>query len=904
VKRSLIIGLSLLLAAALHAQEKTLVNDGPLGFTHELRKDTLVVTGIDKNLPADRAGVLPGDKVIEVDGHKISGVGLNYYDIDKYLNISAGDTVQLAIKRENTDSLITINLISDLSLVFSIPCNFIYLADSTGHLTIHDIVSDSVQSLFSSPLEKIMIIHSVKKDSPAEKAGLKAGDRIISLQKNLRYSYDGIELVHFVYDDSILVIKRDSMGITLPFNVRQTNGLKGVLSQYKYEISKKYLWFKIILTSKITEDRTYLLRGFNFDSVTIYEETGPGIFSVKKTGRLLANAEKDFVFKDWITAKIPVSKGKDKVLYIHTYNKNSNDYPPDIDLLAQDYLNEFTATERMIVGALYGMMFFMAFYYIILFLFIREKSYIWYSFFILGIVITLLYREGYAIEWLGSKTIHYNEITFSLLAALIFLMFDLFGIHYLDIQLTLKRWHKIIRINLYILGSCLILLVIGALTGVVDNIGNASPDTPFFYPITGIIFLSGLSVFFAATGLLIPTILRIRKGFKPAWYFLVAQAIFLLLIAFTFGVHPGSYQSDWKYITYHSSFAFTIVLQFFVFAAGLGHKMRTSEREKKKAQERIIEQLRENEKLKDKVNRELEQKVRERTKEIVQQKEEIEAQRDLLADQKQEITDSINYAHRIQTAVLPSKEMLDELLPEHFVLYKPRDIVSGDFYWIRQIKNFTIVVVADCTGHGVPGAFMSMLGISLLNDHVSKSRFDSAGEVLDRLRKKVKETLQQEGRAQEQKDGMDMALVIINNENLELQFAGAFNPLYIIRKKDPSGAGKWKDLLSMESNDFCLLEIKGDRQPIAIHTTEHNFTTNTFQLQKDDRLYLFSDGYCDQMGGPAGRKFMTHQFKELLLRVQDQPLDKQRILLDQTLENWMGSMQQIDDILVLGIRWK
>jgi serine phosphatase RsbU (regulator of sigma subunit) len=256
------------------------------------------------------------------------------------------------------------------------------------------------------------------------------------------------------------------------------------------------------------------------------------------------------------------------------------------------------------------------------------------------------------------------------------------------------------------------------------------------------------------------------------------------------------------------------------------------------------------------------------------------------------------------SAVISSDEFLAEILPEHFVLFKPRDIVSGDFYWIKQIKNFTIVVAADCTGHGVPGAFMSMLGVSMLNEIIGKSRLDSAGEFLDRLRKKVKSTLSQEGKEMEQKDGMDLSLAIFDNDNDEMQYAGAFNPIYIIRKIEESVSDDLSDYMTMESKKYKLFEIKGDRQPISIYSEEKEFKTNHIKLRSSDSLYMFSDGYPDQMGGPKGKKFMVKKFKELLLSIQDKSMSDQKITLDNTLEDWKSDVKQIDDILVFGIRWK
>jgi ligand-binding sensor domain-containing protein/serine phosphatase RsbU (regulator of sigma subunit) len=314
--------------------------------------------------------------------------------------------------------------------------------------------------------------------------------------------------------------------------------------------------------------------------------------------------------------------------------------------------------------------------------------------------------------------------------------------------------------------------------------------------------------------------------------------------------------------------------------------------------------------------KELETKIKNATREIRDKKDEVEAQRDEIVEhrnqlqkqrdlvfaQKQEITDSINYAQRIQNAALPNPKQLDACLPEYFVLFKPRDIVSGDFYWIKQIKNFLIIVVADCTGHGVPGAFMSMLGISILNEQVGRSRFDKPGEILDRLRKKVKSTLSQEGRFQEQKDGMDMALIIFDQESRELQYAGAFNPLYVIRSKEKLDEEPIREYASLDTEEHQLFELKGDRQPIAIFDMEKEFTTRQIQLISGDSLYLFSDGFPDQIGGANGKKFLIKNFKRLLLSMQNLSMSEQLDSLEKTLKEWKSGYEQVDDILVMGIK--
>ncbi|MCD4793829.1 MAG: transporter substrate-binding domain-containing protein [Bacteroidales bacterium] len=303
-----------------------------------------------------------------------------------------------------------------------------------------------------------------------------------------------------------------------------------------------------------------------------------------------------------------------------------------------------------------------------------------------------------------------------------------------------------------------------------------------------------------------------------------------------------------------------------------------------------------------KQNEKLEETVAERTIEITEknieleaQKEEIEAQRDVAEEQRDEIThqkkeieDSILYAKRIQNAILPPTKLISRLMPDNFILFKPRDIVSGDFYWAAEKNNITYYAAADSTGHGVPGAFMSMLGISFLNGIIRTSKKElKASEVLDQLKSKVIEALHQTGEAHEAKDGMDIALCKVNSKKNIVEFAGAFNPLYIVR-----------------DNEIIIYEA--DRMPIGIYDFDignDKFTNNVIQLEKGDALYTFSDGYADQFGGPKDKKFMIGRFKKLLLNIQDLPMDQQRKRLKDSLENWMENYEQIDDILVIGAKF-
>jgi serine phosphatase RsbU (regulator of sigma subunit)/signal peptidase I len=287
----------------------------------------------------------------------------------------------------------------------------------------------------------------------------------------------------------------------------------------------------------------------------------------------------------------------------------------------------------------------------------------------------------------------------------------------------------------------------------------------------------------------------------------------------------------------------------------------------------------------------LEELVRQRTAEVVAQKEEIEKQneelehqRDKIVEQNEEIKSSITYASRIQNALLTPMETIKTIFDDFFILFLPRDIVSGDFYWITQLGSRKICAAADCTGHGVPGGFMSMLGMGLLNQIISRNEKISASEILDQLRDFIITSLHQTGKSGENKDGMDISLFVVDTERHTIEFSGANNPLIIIRNEE-------------------LIQIKGDKMPIGIHLRcDVPFTNNVLEYQPGDMIYTFSDGYQDQFGGPDQRKFMVKNLKDLFLEIHKLPMEEQRDILHQTLLKWHGSSPRIDDVVLIGVK--
>ena len=267
------------------------------------------------------------------------------------------------------------------------------------------------------------------------------------------------------------------------------------------------------------------------------------------------------------------------------------------------------------------------------------------------------------------------------------------------------------------------------------------------------------------------------------------------------------------------------------------------------------------------------------------QKVVIEGQHQKLNQSHQEITDSINYAKRIQDALMTSTVYMKDVIPESFIFFQPKDVVSGDFYWVhKSTKGPIYFTVADCTGHGVPGAFMSMIGTSLLNEFIIENNLEDTAEILTNMRKQIIKSLKQEGVEADNKDGMDMALCKYDPKNKTLQYSGAYNPLIHISNRE-------------------INHIKADNQPVALHTGKKiPFTSHEIKVQKGDMLYIYSDGFADQFGGERGRKYMSGKFKKFLLSISEMTTEEQEYLVKVEFTNWMGENEQIDDVCVMGVR--
>jgi len=384
-----------------------------------------------------------------------------------------------------------------------------------------------------------------------------------------------------------------------------------------------------------------------------------------------------------------------------------------------------------------------------------------------------------------------------------------------------------------------------------------------------------LTFFFASNSLTVPEKNRYRywlEGIDSDWSppFSKNEADYPILPSGKYTFHVISSNNDGLWSDTPTSFTFEILPPFYltwwfitivILSIVLIIIVYIKYREKALKQEKLI----------------LEEKVKERTVEIERQKEIVE-------EKNKDITDSINYAKNIQEALLPDNREISNSFPDSFILFKPRDIVSGDYYWISEKDNKTFFAVADCTGHGVPGAFMSLLGIAFLDEIIVSHTNMNASELLNLLRNNVMESLKQTGKEGESKDGMDMSLIIFDKATRTIEFCGANNPLYFIRNN-------------------VLTEYKSQKMPIGYHPVPRPFEHITIELFPGDIIYMFSDGYADQFGGPSGKKFKYKAFKELLERIAYQPMSLQKEMLNNEWIEWKGELEQVDDVIVAGIRF-
>lgn len=603
-----------------------------------------------------------------------------------------------------------------------------------------------------------------------------------------------------------------------------------------------------------------------------------------------------------------------QTLYFRIQNISGFDPKFDVQVYEKAHLDNNVDRRNMVQGMLQGAFWIMFLYNLFIFLYSKDRVYFYYSLYIIGLAINFVVERGMFVEYIIPGNPKIEPFVFVLATGLATIAYFQFIRYFLGTKKQMPKWDKahlwVVRINLFVTIGLLLALVISFNIPLSINLSNYMNLLGLIY---GFVFIGSL----------------IKKENKLSRFF-IAGALALAIgtiISLYFLMTKETLSFDPKFFMNGGT-----ILEILFFSLGLGQRIKLNEAAKQEVQAKLIDQLKRNDRLKEKAKQELEGKVKQRTAEIAQQNEEIQAQadnlklaNDILIQQKREIeqkteeitqqksvlekvhkstTDSINYASRIQNVILPTESVLEKYFTSHFVFFKPREMVSGDFYWYRYIerqnKRYFALVAADATGHGVPGSLVSMLGISLLNETVVRNEVNAANEVLEILREEVKTTFSQSQEQLLTRDGIDMAFCMIDLDTLEMQFSGANRPLLLFRE---NGTKNGQDPLNN------MVEVKPTKNPVGLYRKEQPFKNHIIQLKKGDIIYLFSDGYVDQVGGPDGRKFYLRRFKDLLANIYTRPMEEQREIVVKAHDYWTShkfreteTFKQVDDILVMGIK--
>lgn len=593
------------------------------------------------------------------------------------------------------------------------------------------------------------------------------------------------------------------------------------------------------------------LRNPNLDEIEVFEEHDGIYKSICLTGDLLPFSDRPTAHRFF---QFNIDDDKSYILRI----KNTGDqFFIPIYLDAKSSRSTLDYDEQFIFGLYFGLCLFVFILNLFLYLKIREQTNLFYLFYVAGLVLLQLALSGLGAQYIfGEVPYMVNHAPpFAASASVLALIY--FTRHFLHTKEFQPKVDKL-------LGIIAIVLAINTVISLI-------PVSVFYR--TSIVTVNVVTL--VLNILILPiSINAYRKHFKPARFFLIAFSgliicVFIFILR-NFGVLSSNIITD-NSLLIGSSFelvllSFAIVDKFRQF------------------KEDAVERMSELNRVKDEQNIVLEKEVKLRTQELAVQKLKLE-------EKNQEVVDSINYAKRIQSALIPDEKRFKSFFKDAFVLFKPRDIVSGDFYWVNRVTTtrdtpeedqLVVFSVGDCTGHGVPGAILSVLGLQILNSSVKNSNINTTQEALDYLNDEFNLTFSLNEGSEQINDGMDVVLCALDKSKRLLHFSGAKNSVIIVRSAE-------------------IIEVKGDRKPIGSSYFDSTFTGTTVQLEKGDIIYAYTDGYPDQFGGPNNKKFKYGNLKSLLLEIAHLPMHEQHQKLFETFEAWKGQNEQTDDVSIIGV---
>lgn len=637
--------------------------------------------------------------------------------------------------------------------------------------------------------------------------------------------------------------------------------------------TKHNYWFKFIINnSGASQGRVLEFAYPFFNQLDVYIPDGSGVYHKTTVGDHFPFSARPIQHKNFLF-DLNFKQGETKIIYAYLHcNGEATSFPVNI-WTKHDYLNN-SDEEHLALGLYYGIILFVFFFSAFLLFIVREPYQRYYFLYIVGVAVFQFSLDGLAFQYLWpSNTWLANHIipisgSFTLIALILFVSTLL-----KTNQLT-PFIHRILM--LFLISDCVFFTM------------SFFPPPIYSFALMGINFIA----VFINLLVLIAAVLSYLRGNGTARYFLIAFSLLIIGIIAAllknFGILPRVFLTEY-------SIQMGSAIELIMLSFALAENLKLLKQEKEKAQALLVAELKEKSRLQEMANIELEKKVLERTIEIQMQKEVIE-------EKNNDITASINYAQKIQEAILPQQDELKTLLNEYFVFYQPRDIISGDFYWSSRKDNLVFIAAADCTGHGVPGALMSMLGNSFLNEIVNENGVYEPTDILDQLRTKVIQTLRQKDN--NSKDGMDISLCVIDNTKKEISFAGAYNPAYITTKALNNVNSELDCYSNNNIDDRVLITMQADRFPVGILEGKSNekFTRKIYKYNQGDCLYLFSDGLADQFGGEHGKKYRSKQLKDLLLQIFHEDMQQQRKSISNSFLAWKGDLDQVDDVLLVGIK--
>ncbi len=652
-----------------------------------------------------------------------------------------------------------------------------------------------------------------------------------------------------------------------------------------FDFTSKSYWLYFSLTNKTSLDNFYVETARTVTNKVIFYEMGEGN---KVAHKFMSGDDFPYDVKEIAHRKhlfpIKLEKGETKRFYIRLSSDGELLFAPlkvhdTAQFFEQDFRDQFKS------GFYYGLIALTVIIYFFFFYFLQDKTFLFYILYVFSQGVLQFSLDGYSHDHFFPSGGYFTNHVLLFFAGLTVIFLLIYVDNFLLLQERNKRLSRIFR---YSMGMMIIIVFLSLIPGAPYEIS---------YPI-----INGASLFSILLAAYAIIHLRVQ-GFKVDFFF--ASAFIILIVGgVVFILGNLSIVGD-KEVSL-GALKLSSALEFVVLSISMSSKYGKLQKDKLHAQREALRTLSEKNELMDKSNLMLEKQVAERTHEIERQKEE-------LTIKNESIVSSIKYAKRIQQAILPSQGQIDELLPNSFVFYRPKDVVSGDFYFVESTKAtsedqdvYTIFAAVDCTGHGVPGAFMSIVGNNILSQTLGQQKINTPGQALNFLNKGVTRTLRQSViDGAKVRDGMDIALCALSNDHKKLLFAGAKNPLYIIRDKAFFELADFPDdAIVREENERCvLIEIKGDKFPIGnvSGTSTHDFLDHKLELMTGDHIYVFSDGYADQFGGERHKKFNYRRFRNVLMNCYGLSAHEQEAKLEEAFLAWLGKGDQIDDVLVIGV---